>query len=67
MIDTFSPILYEESKDKDNNDYGTMFWKLWFEEIETEGKHFNSTIVDTNTQINKVIEEQLDPFLNLSI
>ena len=46
--DLFSHILDEVGDDNFNNDYSTIFWKLWSEDIEMKLGKSNSAIVDAN-------------------
>ena len=51
--DLFSHILDEVGDDNFNNDYSTIFWKLWSEDIEMKLGKSNSAIVDANASNKK--------------
>ena len=50
----FSHILDEVGDDNFNNDYSTIFWKLWSEDIEMKLGKSNSFIVDANASNKKI-------------
>ena len=59
--DLFSPILDEEGDNNLDNDYSTIFWKLWPKDIEAELGKLNSAIVDANASNKESYKRVVKP------